>query len=138
MVEDQKAVSQLDQAYAELLEIAVVRSKEFLEELRAFPMPLEEESGDPAFLDSIRQQPEKYAFSIDVDALSEPFAEPTLIICGRQDAVVGYQDAWRILPNFPRATIVVFDRAGHMLEEKDYLISALVNEWLDRVVESRG
>jgi hypothetical protein len=31
---------------------------------------------------------------------------------------------------------VVFDRAGHLLEEKEDLVSELANEWLDRVEES--
>jgi hypothetical protein len=38
--------------------------------------------------------------------------------------------------NYPRATYIVFDRAGHLLEEKDPLIGFLLNEWLDRVEEA--
>ena len=76
-------------------------------------------------------------FSFDVDKLHEEFKRPTLILVGRQDHWVGYQDAWAILENYPRATFAVLDRAGHALQiEQDNLFNSLVNEWLDRVEES--
>jgi hypothetical protein len=52
--------------------------------------------------------------------------------------MVGYRDAWSILEKYPRATYVVLDRAGHVLEEKAGLVNALMKEWLDRVEESAG
>ena len=67
---------------------------------------------------------------------NEPFPRPTLIITGRQDSSVGYRDAWSLMESYPRATYVVFDRAGHFLEEKIPLIEALTNEWLYRVEEN--
>ena len=70
-----------------------------------------------------------------MDNLSEPFLGPSLIITGRQDAIAGYRDVWNILENYPRATYVVLDRAGHALEEKEDLVRVLINEWLDRVEE---
>jgi pimeloyl-ACP methyl ester carboxylesterase len=75
-------------------------------------------------------------YSFDIDDLEEPFPKPVLIIAGRQDSMVGYSDARQILVNFPRATVVVLDRAGHLLEEKERLNRALVREWLDRVEET--
>lgn len=45
--------------------------------------------------------------------LDSPFENPTLIITGRQDRVTGYQDAWDLIENIPRATIAVLDRASH-------------------------
>ena len=89
---------------------------------------------DEGFL--TRLQTHGYPFSFDVDAAS-PFEKPTLILVGRQDAMVGYRDAWKILENYPRGTFAVLDRAGHNLQiEQETLFSALVNEWLDRVEES--
>jgi pimeloyl-ACP methyl ester carboxylesterase len=76
----------------------------------------------------------EYAFPTDVDAVGEPFARPTLIVAGRQDAVVGYRDALAILERFPQATFAVLDTAGHLLPgERPELLAALVNDWLDRV-----
>ena len=55
---------------------------------------------------------------------------------GRQDTVVGYADALRVMENFPRGTIAVLNRASHALEmEQPGLFGALMGEWLDRVEE---
>jgi pimeloyl-ACP methyl ester carboxylesterase len=138
LVEDPAVRADLTSAEAEFFDIVVVRSRKWLDYERTFPQVPEHENGDPAFLSKIREQPENYAFSFDVDNVSEPFPGPSLIITGRQDAIVGYHDAWSILEKYPRATYVVLDRAGHVLEEKASLVNALMKEWLDRVEESAG
>ena len=92
--------------------------------------------GDYEFLSTIREQPEKYAFSFDVDNVPEPFPGPSLIVTGRQDAIVRYRDAWNLLEKYRRATYVFLDRAGHPLEEKEGIVSILIYDWLDRVEES--
>ncbi|MFL5442370.1 MAG: alpha/beta fold hydrolase [Myxococcales bacterium] len=72
--------------------------------------------------------------SVDVRRLAEPFERPTLILAGRQDTNVGYQDAIELLESYPRATLAVLDRAGHGLRaEQQTLFRALTNEWLDRM-----
>jgi pimeloyl-ACP methyl ester carboxylesterase len=64
------------------------------------------------------------------------YANPTLILAGRQDATVGYAGSWRLLGHYPRATFAVLDRAGHALpHEQVGLLTALMGEWLDRVRE---
>jgi pimeloyl-ACP methyl ester carboxylesterase len=66
------------------------------------------------------------------------YANPTLILAGRQDATVGYAGAWRLLDHYPRATFAVLDRAGHGLpHEQVGLLGALLAEWLDRIGEHR-
>jgi pimeloyl-ACP methyl ester carboxylesterase len=67
------------------------------------------------------------------------YANPTLILAGRQDATVGYVGSWRLLEHYPRATFAVLDRAGHGLpHEQVGLLGALLEEWLDRVGEHRA
>jgi pimeloyl-ACP methyl ester carboxylesterase len=89
---------------------------------------------DEAFLTKL--QTEHYAFSFDLDRLLGVFERPSLVLVGRQDASVGYSDAWSILGNYPRSTFAVLDRAGHNLQiEQEKLFNTLVNEWLDRVEE---
>jgi len=87
----------------------------------------------------IRADPKRYAFSFDLAEREKTFEEPTLIITGRQDAVVGYRDAWTILESYPRATFAVIDRADHgwPLETPD-LLAALIDDWLARVAERSG
>jgi len=76
-------------------------------------------------------------FSFDVDRLPAPFGGPTLMLTARQDHICGYQDAWDLLDNYPRATFAVLDRAGHFVNiEQEALCHALIHEWLDRVEES--
>ncbi|MEI2365468.1 alpha/beta fold hydrolase [Niallia circulans] len=84
-----------------------------------------------AFLNKIQKN---YGFSFSVDDVL--FQKPTVFLLGKQDSVVGYQDAFAILGNYPRATFVILDRAGHNLQiEQAKLFTALMNEWLDRVEE---
>jgi pimeloyl-ACP methyl ester carboxylesterase len=136
LIEDPSVKAVITPAEKDLYDMAVVHSRKWLEYQRSFPEIPEQEMGEPEFLSRIREQPEQYAFSFDVDNVSEPFPNPSLIITARQDAFVGYRDAWNLLDKYPRATFVVFDRAGHELEEKQSLINTLINEWLDRVEES--
>jgi pimeloyl-ACP methyl ester carboxylesterase len=135
LVEDPAVMAELTPAEAEMFELVVVRSRRILDVLRD-PAWADDGPGDPEFLQAIREDPARYAFSYDVDALAEPFPGPTLIIAGRQDCVVGYRDAWGLLENYPRATFVVLDRAGHFMEEKAGLIRTLAHDWLDRLEET--
>lgn len=134
VVEEPGVMDSLTDDEREMMDIVVVRSERYLAEMRARFAGAEEQS-DYEFLQRIRENPEAYRCSFDVDALQEPFTKPALIITGRQDSVVGYADAWRLLDQYSRATFAVFDRAGHFLEEKEPLIGPLLNEWLDRVEE---
>jgi pimeloyl-ACP methyl ester carboxylesterase len=136
LVEDPTINAELTPEEVDWFAMSVVHSRKWLDSLRISPQVPEYENGDFEFLDKIRKQTENYAFSFDVDQVSEPFAGPSLIITGRQDAIAGYRDAWNILENYPRATYVVLDRAGHFLEDSNDLVHALINNWLDRVEEN--
>ena len=136
LVADPALVSELEPDEAEFFQIAVVQSRKVVDYIRA-NFTSGSETGDQAFQAKIREHPENYAFSFDVDALPKPFPAPTLIVAGRQDSVAGYRDAWGILENYPRGTFVVLDRSGHFLPfEQEDLFHALVGEWLDRVEEN--
>ncbi|MBS7528996.1 alpha/beta hydrolase [Hazenella sp. IB182353] len=90
----------------------------------------------PSFLEKIRKQ---YAFSDDVDVLITAFSKPSLFLMGRQDGMTGFQDAWHVFQRFTRATFAVLDRAGHNLQlEQPRLFQEMVDEWLDRTVESQS
>ena len=107
---------------------------------------------DPSFLERLRQEifsvareNEKNGTNQEVRAQQFSYEakrifldKPTLILTGRQDSSVGYQDAWDLIENFPRATFAVLDRASHFLSiEQNALMKALIDEWLDRVEEVR-
>ncbi|WP_342471963.1 alpha/beta hydrolase [Metasolibacillus sp. FSL H7-0170] len=81
------------------------------------------------FINHIRQN--GYGFTFDTSSKLE---YPTLIITGRQDNVVGYHDAWRLIEDYPRATFSVLDMAGHNLQiEQTDVFNTLVHNWLDRL-----
>ncbi|MEG0383150.1 MAG: alpha/beta hydrolase [Solibacillus sp.] len=81
------------------------------------------------FLNQIRQN--GYGFTFDISSNLE---YPTLIITGRQDNVVGYHDAWRLIEDYPRATFAVLDMAGHNLQiEQTDVFNALVDNWLNKL-----
>lgn len=138
LIEDPVLMGWLDSEEAEALrQNAVVQSPAFLEKLRHEIFPAWE-AADRDFLLPFWAE-NNWTISFDVDDLPEPLASPTLIVTGRQDAAVGYKDAWHIVENYPRGTFAVLDRAGHVLEvEQAGLFQALVGEWLDRVEEHVG
>jgi len=131
-------VAKLAPSETKMLWMATVQSKNTLDRIRAMGGQDRGDVGNTKFLEKIIKTPENYAFSFNVDYLPEPFSKPTLIITGKQDSMAGYQDAWNILNNYPHATYVVFDRAGHLLDDKDPIITTLVAEWLDRVQEGKA
>lgn len=59
--------------------------------------------------------------------------KPVLLLAGRQDIVVGYQDLLETIEEYPRATFAVLDMAGHNLQiEQPELFQSLVEEWMIR------
>jgi len=135
LVEDPQVMASLTAEEGEMMEIVVVRNQAMLDEIRAWPVPGPQEGGDPDYLQEITEDPRRYTCTYAVDALARPFERPALIVAARQDFVVGYEDAWTLLDNYPRASFVVFDRAGHLMDCKLPLFGSLLNEWLDRVEE---
>ncbi|MBN2543392.1 alpha/beta hydrolase [bacterium] len=80
--------------------------------------------------------PDGYELSFESELLSQVFDKPALILVGKQDAMVGYEDPSRLLANYSRATFAAVDKAGHNLQiEQPEIFNALVNDWLDRVEE---
>ena len=107
-------------------DLAVVQSEAFLAKMRADSFPARR-LADFAFLDAISGGPRGFAFRFDVHALDSPFQAPALILTGRQDNVLGYRNAWEIIEDYPRATLAVLDREGHILPvEQVALFRALV------------
>lgn len=84
----------------------------------------------------IYQLKDHYAFSFDVDEeiRKKHFERPALVVCGRQDICVGYDDAMKLVKDYPRGTFALVDVAGHNLQlEQPALLEALVENWLLRV-----
>jgi pimeloyl-ACP methyl ester carboxylesterase len=115
-----------------ITEVITVQDPSFLERLRREIFSVSRHNDKNGTNWEIRAQQFTY------DAMKISLDKPTLILTGRQDDRVGYQDAWDLVENFPRATFAVLDRASHFLSiEQNALMKALIDEWLDRVEEGR-
>jgi pimeloyl-ACP methyl ester carboxylesterase len=96
-------------------------------------------AADHQALDPIRSDPNRYQLSFSLDNENAKFIAPTLIVCGRQDGVVGYRDSLRLLELYPRSTYVVLDRGVHGLPvDETGVFEALVRDWITRVDEWRS
>ena len=109
----------------------VEHSQYALDEIRAHDMPGYRASDD----DLLERLSKNYLLPIEVRHASEPFAQPSLIALGHQDATVGYERQLQLLPEFPRATVAVVDMAGHYLGRIDRpkVFNSLVHDWIERV-----
>lgn len=133
LVRDEALLAELNEDEGFFRDLAVVQSRQLLDNLR-YDLAPAAEIADHDFLARVRQQ---FLFSFDAGTLAESFVKPALFLLGRQDSIVGYRDAWQAIEQYPRASFVVLDRAGHALGvEQKGLFRALTAEWLDRVEES--
>jgi pimeloyl-ACP methyl ester carboxylesterase len=132
LARDEAILASLNPVEADLMAGYVVQDEAALAGIRRnlAPRALADESFQARIFRS-------YEFSFDVDEEPASFDKPALILAGRQDTVVGYIDAWKIIGQYPRATFALLDRAGHYLPtEQDDLLGALASEWLRRVEEA--
>ncbi len=126
-----RSLSEEDRRYFE--DITVLQSKRVWERFKEEILPALK-IADQSFLGNSLAQ--HIPYSSDVDLVEKPYMQPTLMVMGRQDCSVGYRDHWQLIENYPRASFVILDKAGHNLQiEQDVLFSAMVKEWLDRVLE---
>lgn len=131
LVEDPGLLEGLDEATAEgFRTVAVVQNKELLDAFVNLGLP----ATQMADLEYLTRLDEHWPFSFVEECLRSPFTRPTLVLTGRQDARVGWADAFDLMDNYPRGTYAVLDGAGHSLAwERRTLFNALVGDWLDRV-----
>lgn len=85
----------------------------------------------------VNQFSQNYALPYPLDNSPHDYQQPMLILTGKQDIVTGYEEANQWHKQFPRATFVALDRAGHGLHmEQPTLFNALVHDWLNRMEEA--
>ncbi len=78
------------------------------------------------------------SFSGAIDISDVPYDRPALILLGRQDTEVGFEDQVDLYAGYQRATIQVLDKAGHNLQiERKSLFNASFLDWLERVESCR-
>jgi pimeloyl-ACP methyl ester carboxylesterase len=118
--------------YKSFLETTVFSDEETLKEFEESIYP-GINSGNEQFL--TKYQESGYGFQENIDDLKKTFQEPSLFIMGKQDHIVGYKDSFKIIENYPHASICVIDESGHNVQiEKKKVMKVLTLEWLDRIV----
>lgn len=71
-------------------------------------------------------------FSLSNCPNARPYPNPTLILTGKQDASVGYEDQFRWLKIYPAATYLALEGAGHNLPiDQPELFKTLAAQWLN-------
>lgn len=79
------------------------------------------------------------AFSPAVDVAVVEYDKPTLVLLGRQDTEVGFEDQYELYKAWKRATIQILDKAGHNLQiERNGLFSASFLDLLERIETDRA
>jgi pimeloyl-ACP methyl ester carboxylesterase len=78
-------------------------------------------------------------FSPDLEAATLKFDRPVLVLLARQDSEVGFEQQYELYRDFPRASILVLDKAGHNLQiERPGLFAAAFLDFLERVETWEG
>lgn len=88
--------------------------------------------GNEKFLEEYQQTGYKATF--DVDEESENNDTPVLIVAGKQDSVVGFQDQFNLSIRYKRATFMAVDGAGHGLQyEKEEVFNQIFRMWISEL-----
>ncbi len=69
-------------------------------------------------------------YELDI-VFKKEIESPTLILLGKQDSVVGYEDMLNYIKNYKRLTLSIIDRAGHnLMTEQVELFELHIKKWL--------
>lgn len=76
----------------------------------------------------------RYSFDIDAALRKKPFKGSVLIVCGKYDKNVGYEDQISWLELFPSSSYVCIDRAGHnIFVDQPEMFNNTVVGWLKEI-----
>ncbi len=127
---DEKFIRSLSpQEYNGIKDWMVVQTQETFERTRDEVHP-SMQKGDKKFLK--RFAGKGYGFADEAEFLQTPIITPMLFISGREDTMVGYEDAAELAAIYPNTDIMVFANAGHNLPiEQSGKFNAVVSAWME-------
>ena len=70
------------------------------------------------------------ALEIDLDGVAERIEQPCLVVTGRHDRLIPWEDTKRIADEAPNATWVLFDDGNHVCNNIPYKYRPLVGDWM--------
>lgn len=130
LIEDQGLLASLTPFEVEVYaEMAVVQTPENWRRFRRAALPGIRAADE----DAMQGIGALYELPGSPDERLADFGRPVLIIAGKQDAVVGYEDQWALSRRFGSSTYAALDAAGHNvhLDQPDQ-VRALLRAWADR------
>lgn len=75
-----------------------------------------------------------FGFDIDAAFRKKPYPGPVLIVCGKYDTAVGYEDQQNWLNLYPCATYHVIDKAGHnIFVDRPDEFDMIVSDWISQL-----
>ncbi|MFC0673786.1 alpha/beta fold hydrolase [Brachybacterium hainanense] len=114
--------------------LSVVQTRDTWERFRAAALPGIRAADE----DAMRRIGEFYELPSFTDSWGE-FDRPVLIVAGRQDAVVGYEDQWALSQEFLRSTYAVLDGAGHNVHlDQPGIVGEMLRAWSETVAPVRS
>jgi pimeloyl-ACP methyl ester carboxylesterase len=73
-------------------------------------------------------------FRTDINSIDLEYDKPVLLLVGRQDSEVGFEQQYELYRKFPRATIMILDKAGHNLQiERRKMFACAFLDFIERV-----
>ena len=76
------------------------------------------------------EQAREYAFRLDLDGVAQRIAQPLLVITGKQDRLVKWEESKKIADAAPRSTWVLFEEGNHVCNNIPYRYRPLAADWL--------
>lgn len=135
VVADRTLLASLDADDAAMYQaVAVVQTPENWERYRRAALP----GVRLADGDAMARLAAQYTLPGFVEERLDGFDQPVLIVTGRQDAIVGFEDQQALAQRFAACTFAALDHAGHNvhLDQPD-VVRALLQDWEERVVRVR-
>jgi 2,6-dihydroxypseudooxynicotine hydrolase len=74
------------------------------------------------------------ASAMTLEGVLSKLVQPMLVIFGRLDRLVPYQQAERVAVEAPNATLVMFDEGNHVCNNMPYRYQPLAGDWLARTL----
>jgi pimeloyl-ACP methyl ester carboxylesterase len=81
---------------------------------------------------------DRYWLATEPESRFDTYNGPTLIITGKQDQIVGYEDQRALLPHYPNAEYHIVDPAGHNIHiDNPEVVKPLVRQWTEKLAGPR-
>jgi 2,6-dihydroxypseudooxynicotine hydrolase len=70
------------------------------------------------------------ALQLDLNGVAERITQPMLVVFGKQDRLIPYQQAERLASEAPNATLMMYEDGNHVCNNIPYKYRPLVGDWM--------